>query len=86
MFTPYLARSAARLSAMLLISAVVSAHGEQRTPYTESELEDAIPMGIPGVRTWGDAPLSVLRTQLTRLGPLLSRKPVTMTLDLLAHG
>jgi predicted acylesterase/phospholipase RssA len=35
-------------------------------------------MGIPGVRTWGDAPLSMLRTQLARLGPVVSGQPVSM--------
>jgi predicted acylesterase/phospholipase RssA len=78
MSTFRLARYAAKLSALLFVCAVASAHGEQRTPYTESELEAATPMGIPGVRTWGDAPLSVLRTQLARLGPVVSGQPVSM--------
>ena len=72
------ARYAANLCTLLLVCAVASANGEQRTPYTESELEAAIPMGIPGVRTWGDAPLSVLRTQLAHLGPLISGQPVSI--------
>jgi predicted acylesterase/phospholipase RssA len=77
MSTFRLARYAANLSALLFVC-VASAHAEQRTPYTESELEAAIPMGIPGVRTWGDAPLSVLRTQLARLGPVVRGQPVSM--------
>jgi hypothetical protein len=72
------ARFAKNLYVLLLVSAVVSARGEQRTPYTEAELENAIPMGIPGVRTWGDAPLSVVRTQLANLGPLLTGQPISM--------
>ena len=63
---------------LLLVSTVIPATAEQRTPYTEAELENAIPMGIPGVRAWGDAPLSVLRTQLANLGPLLTGRPVSM--------
>jgi hypothetical protein len=35
-------------------------------------------MGIPGVRAWADAPLSVLKTQLANLGPLLTGKPISM--------
>jgi hypothetical protein len=66
------------LYVLFLVSAAVSARGEQRTPYTEAELENAIPMGIPGVRAWGDAPLSVLKTQLANLGPLLTGQPVSM--------
>jgi predicted acylesterase/phospholipase RssA len=72
------ARYAPKIFTLLLVSAVVSAHGEQRTPYTESELEDAIPMGVPGVRTWGDAPLSLLRAQLQRLAPLGSGHPISI--------
>jgi predicted acylesterase/phospholipase RssA len=73
-----LPRYAAELSVLLFACAVVSANGEQRTPYTESELEAAIPMGIPAVRTWGDAPLSVLRTQLEHLAPLSSGHTISM--------
>jgi predicted acylesterase/phospholipase RssA len=69
---------AANLSVLLLVNAAVPAKGEQRTPYTEEELENAIPMGIPGVRAWADAPLSVLKTQLANLGPLLSGQPISM--------
>jgi predicted acylesterase/phospholipase RssA len=72
------ARFVSSLYLLFLVSAVVSARGEQRTPYTEAELENAIPMGIPGVRAWGDAPLSVLKTQLANLGPLLTGQPVSM--------
>jgi predicted acylesterase/phospholipase RssA len=72
------ARYAPKIFTLLLVSAVVSAQGEQRTPYTESELEDAIPMGVPGVRTWGDAPLSLLRAQLQRLAPLSSGHPIAI--------
>jgi predicted acylesterase/phospholipase RssA len=70
--------SAAKLVAVMLAASMVSTQGEQRTPYTESELQAAIPMGIPGVRTWGDAPLSVVRTQLANLGPLLTGQPISM--------
>jgi predicted acylesterase/phospholipase RssA len=35
-------------------------------------------MGIPGVRAWADAPLSVLKTQLANLGPLLTGQPISM--------
>ena len=66
------------LCVLFLVSAAVSARGEQRTAYTEAELENAIPMGIPGVRAWGDAPLSVLKTQLANLGPLLTGQPISM--------
>ena len=78
MFVPRLARWAANLAAMVLIGTAVPATAEQRTPYTEAELENAIPMGIPEVRAWGDAPLSVLKTQLANLGPLLTGEPVSM--------
>jgi predicted acylesterase/phospholipase RssA len=78
MFIPHVARCAANLAAVVLISTAVSAAAEQRTPYTEAELENAIPMGIPGVRAWGDAPLSVLKTQLANLGPLLTGQPISM--------
>jgi hypothetical protein len=43
---------------------------EHRTPYTESDLETAVPMGIPAVRTWADAPLSVLMPQVANLPAL----------------
>jgi predicted acylesterase/phospholipase RssA len=72
------ARFVTSLYMLFLVSAVVSARGEQRTPYTEAELEKALPMGIPGVRAWGDAPLSVLKTQLANLGPLLTGQPISM--------
>jgi predicted acylesterase/phospholipase RssA len=72
------ARSAVKVFAVMLVGAAVSAQAEQRTPYTEAELENAIPMGIPGVRTWGDAPLSVVRIQLANLGPLLTGQPISM--------
>jgi hypothetical protein len=41
--------------------------GEIRTPYTESDLRTAVPMGISGVRTWADAPLSILAAQVAQL-------------------
>jgi len=78
MSIPHPARCAVNLAAVLLIGTAVSATAEQRTPYTEAELESAIPMGIPGVRAWGDAPLSVLKTQLANLGPLLTGQPISM--------
>jgi predicted acylesterase/phospholipase RssA len=78
MSTFRLARFATNVSVLLLASAIFSVHGEQRSLYTESELEAAIPMGIPGVRTWGDAPLSVVRIQLANLGPLLTGQPISM--------
>ena len=71
-------RYAMNLSVLFLMSAVVSAQAERRTPYTEAELEKAVPMGIPGVRAWGDAPLSVLKTQMANLGPLLTGQPISM--------
>jgi predicted acylesterase/phospholipase RssA len=71
-------RYAKSLCLLLLISAAVPAPGEQRTPYTEAELENALPMRIPGVRAWGDAPLSVLKSQLANLGPLLTGQPISM--------
>jgi hypothetical protein len=75
----YRARSAVNVFAvMMLAGAICSAPAEQRTPYTEAELENALPMGISGVRTWGDAPLSVVRTQLANLGPLLTGQPISM--------
>ncbi len=57
---------------LLVVAAAVSAFGcaELRTPYTESELQIAVPMGVPGVRAWVDAPLSVLRTQVAQLPAL----------------
>ena len=78
MVIPDLTRCAANLVAVVLIASTISATGKERTPYTEAELENAIPMGIPGVRTWGDAPLSVVRTQLANLGPLLTGQPISM--------
>jgi predicted acylesterase/phospholipase RssA len=44
-----------------------SSCAEIRTPYTESDLDSAVPMGIPRVRTWADAPLSVLKGQVAQL-------------------
>ena len=60
------------LRALAVVVAVVSActGAELRTPYTESELQTAVPMGIPAVRTWADAPLSVLRPQVAQLPAL----------------
>jgi hypothetical protein len=57
------------LRALVVVVAMVSActGAELRTPYTESELQTAVPMGIPAVRTWADAPLSVLRPQVAHL-------------------
>ncbi|MBV8212078.1 MAG: patatin-like phospholipase family protein [Verrucomicrobia bacterium] len=78
MFASRLARCTANVFVVMLVSAAVPTQGEQRTPYTESELEVAIPMGLPGVRTWGDAPLSVLRGQLQRLGPLSSGHAISI--------
>jgi predicted acylesterase/phospholipase RssA len=72
------ARFVKSLYVLLLVSAAISATAEQRTPYTEAELENAIPMGIPGVRAWADAPLSVLKNQLANLGPLLTGQPISM--------
>jgi len=66
------------LYVFLLVSTLIPATAEQRTPYTEAELENALPMGIPGVRAWGDAPLSTLKTQLANLGPLLTGQPISM--------
>ena len=55
--------------ALLVVAATVGTFGcaEVRTPYTDSELQIAVPMGVPGVRTWVDAPLSVLRAQVAQL-------------------
>jgi predicted acylesterase/phospholipase RssA len=72
------ARFVTSLYVLLLVSVAISATAEQRTPYTEAELENAIPMGIPGVRAWADAPLSVLKNQLANLGPLLTGQPISM--------
>src|SRR5580693_5993716 len=60
------------LRALAVVVAVVSActGAELRTPYTESELQTAVPMGIPAVRIWADAPLSVLRPQVANLPAL----------------
>jgi predicted acylesterase/phospholipase RssA len=78
MFIPHLARYSAKIAAVVLTCNAVAATAEQRTPYTEAELENAVPMGIPGVRAWADAPLSVLKTQLANLGPLLTGQPIAM--------
>jgi hypothetical protein len=57
------------LRALVVVVAMVSActGADLRTPYTESELQAAVPMGIPDVRTWADAPLSVLQPQVAHL-------------------
>ena len=57
------------LCALLVVVAMASActGAELRTPYSESELQTAVPMGIPAVRTWADTPLSVLRRQVAQL-------------------
>jgi len=62
-----------RTFALLVIVLAFSAFARAgwRTPYTESELEVAVPMGVPGVRAWADAPLSVLREQVAHL-PVLN--------------
>ena len=52
------------LMSLIAVLLATAASGEQRAPYTESELETALPMGIPGVRTWADAPLSKLSAQV----------------------
>jgi hypothetical protein len=52
----------------IVAGAVCSCPGvEPRTPYTESDLEAAVPMGIPNVRAWADAPLSVLQPLVAHL-------------------
>ena len=56
-----------QLGCLIAVLLATAASGEQRTPYTESELETALPMGIPGVRTWADAPLSKLSAQVQGL-------------------
>jgi predicted patatin/cPLA2 family phospholipase len=57
------------LGVLAVVVAVVTAcnGAELRTPYTESELQTAVPMGIPAVRTWADEPLSLLRLQVAQL-------------------
>jgi predicted patatin/cPLA2 family phospholipase len=47
---------------------------EHRTPYTEADLQNAVPMGIPAVRIWADAPLSVLRPLVANLPALNGRR------------
>jgi hypothetical protein len=61
-----------RTFALLVIALAfgTSARAEKRTPYTKSELEVAVPMGVPGVRAWADAPLSALRQQVAHLPAL----------------
>jgi hypothetical protein len=56
-------------SALVFVAAAVSVctGGELRTSYTESELQTAVPMGIPGVRAWADEPLSLLQKQVANL-------------------
>lgn len=58
--------------ALIVALATVSSStgGEVRTPYTESDLESAVPMGIAKVRTWADAPLAVLQPQVAHLPAL----------------
>jgi hypothetical protein len=60
------------LRALVAVVAGISSctGAELRTPYTESELQTAVPMGIPAVRTWADAPLSVLQPQVAQLPEL----------------
>jgi hypothetical protein len=57
------------LSVILAMAVAVCAcpAGQARTPYTEAELETAVPMGLPAVRTWADSPLSVLEAQVSQL-------------------
>jgi hypothetical protein len=64
----------------IIILAVVATYAgaEQRTTYTESELEAAVPMGIPGVGAWADAPLSALQKQVEQLVPLTGGHTVTI--------
>jgi predicted acylesterase/phospholipase RssA len=71
-------RPATGVLAAMLAGVVIYARAEQRTPYTETELESAVPMGIPGVRAWADAPLSVLRKQVERLAALGSGRPISI--------
>ena len=52
---------------IVFLAANSSAASQPRTPYTESDLDSAVPMGIPNVRTWADAPLSVLQPQVSHL-------------------
>jgi hypothetical protein len=61
------------LRALVVVVAMVSVctGADLRTPYTESELQIAVPMGIPAVLTWADAPLSVLQPQVAHL-PIFS--------------
>jgi hypothetical protein len=59
------------LALVILVATVrLSPGGGLRTPYTESDLQSAVPMGIPDVRTWADAPLSVLQPQVNQLPAL----------------
>ena len=60
------------LSVLVVVVAAVSpcSGAQYRTPYTESDLQTAVPMGIPAVRTWTDAPLSVLMPQVANLPAL----------------
>jgi hypothetical protein len=60
------------LGVLAVVVAVVSAcnGAELRPPYTESELQTAVPMGILAVRTWADEPLSLLRLQVAQLPAL----------------
>ena len=53
--------------AAIALGCSLSSFAEVRTPYTEADLRDAVPMGVPGVRAWADAPLSVLQEQVTAL-------------------
>ena len=73
-------RAMAKRYVWITILAVVATYAgaQQRTPYTESELEAAVPMGIPGVRAWADAPLSVLQKQVEQLVPLTGGHTVSI--------
>ena len=62
-----LGRWALRAFIIVVVAVRICPGAEQRTPYTEAELQNALPMGIPAVRTWADSPLSVLRAQLAQL-------------------
>ncbi len=62
-----LCRWALRAFIVVAVAVRICTGAELRTPYTELELQNALPMGIPAVRTWADSPLSVLRVQLAQL-------------------
>jgi hypothetical protein len=67
MLKPSVRRRILSVLIVVCIAVSASARAELRTPYTESDLEAAVPMGIPAVRTWADAPLSVLAPQVSHL-------------------